>query len=200
MAACAQKLLSFMFAAALFRASGAGEDKHDCDDGLSNWKETWSPAKIFWCCQYRSKACVSANHQNFDCDAGLLNWESGWSASKIQWCCTNTGKGCAEGVAARAASAASTADTTTTTTSLTTTTTSTAAAAANTAATGVGCCTCSRMQGGDCKDARSKHTRKKSFCTNQASYEDCLSAGGAHWVSAGTCRWTCPRSNSRTEL
>eukprot|EP00930_Biecheleria_cincta_P011668 TRINITY_DN114684_c0_g1_i1.p1 TRINITY_DN114684_c0_g1~~TRINITY_DN114684_c0_g1_i1.p1 ORF type:complete len:134 (-),score=14.82 TRINITY_DN114684_c0_g1_i1:120-521(-) len=98
--------------------------------------------------------------------------------------------------------AAATATTTTLATITTTTdqTTTTAPAAAPGAAQGAGCCTCSRMQGSDCKDARTSHTRKKTFCTNQLTYNDCLSAGGAHWVSAGTCRWTCPRSAPQTEL
>merc|ERR1712083_840083 len=59
-----------------------------------------------------------------------------------------------------------------------------------------GCCMCSRQDKGDCKDAKSAHTRKRSFCTDQTTEGDCLSAGGRHWISIGTCRWTCPKANS----
>merc|ERR1712187_280139 len=54
-----------------------------------------------------------------------------------------------------------------------------------------GCCGCARQERNACKDGKSRHNRKREFCTEQATEPDCITAGGRAWVGHGTCRWNC---------
>lgn len=89
----------------------------DCNAGLANWEEGFSPQKKSWCCSNLHIACDEWDcnfgvpetwHENkktyccpktgqgcsttgmlFDCNAGLANWEDGFSQEKKSWCCAN---------------------------------------------------------------------------------------------------------------
>ena len=58
-----------------------------------------------------------------------------------------------------------------------------------------GTCTCMKFQddnkvSGNCLDDDEKHTRQRSFCTNEINKDRCDSAGGRNWVPSGLCAFT----------
>merc|ERR1712032_318840 len=88
----------------------------DCNAGLDNWEEGFSPGKKEWCCANQhiacdewdcnfgvpdiwrdeksayccprtGQGCVTTSSAMFDCDAGFANWDQGWSPEKKTWCC-----------------------------------------------------------------------------------------------------------------
>lgn len=64
---------------------------HNCDAGLANWQEGWSPGKKEWCCHHSGQGCAPPP---FDCSAGIANWKTEWPETKKIWCCEHTGQGC----------------------------------------------------------------------------------------------------------
>jgi hypothetical protein len=61
------------------------EIRHNCQEGE---KETWSQAKIGWCCAHELIACPDGyGEAYFDCKAGLERAHKGWSSTKKEHCC-----------------------------------------------------------------------------------------------------------------
>jgi len=85
--------------------SRAPEDiaKFNCNQGLSNWKEGWSPEKKTWCCEHEVKGCepkllssAEADKLGFDCVKDHGKWKTAWSFAKKAWCCQHKSTGCWE--------------------------------------------------------------------------------------------------------
>eukprot|EP00931_Biecheleriopsis_adriatica_P004653 TRINITY_DN106295_c0_g1_i1.p1 TRINITY_DN106295_c0_g1~~TRINITY_DN106295_c0_g1_i1.p1 ORF type:complete len:185 (-),score=44.58 TRINITY_DN106295_c0_g1_i1:37-591(-) len=153
----------------------------------------------------------------FDCKAGAANWRNGWSEKKKDFCCQHfppigceefsapTPPGDAAGAAASTAAAAAKTEPPAAPppappvlpgdSGRSLSAGSSEAAAAAAPKVQKGCCDCNKKSRNGCKDGKSNLVRKRNFCTDQTSPEDCANAGGVHWVGAGTCRWHC-----RTEL
>mmetsp|Transcript_108557 Transcript_108557/g.313548 ORF Transcript_108557/g.313548 Transcript_108557/m.313548 type:complete len:274 (+) Transcript_108557:78-899(+) len=78
------------------RSSGLRRDDmdpktFDCDDGALEWRSTWHPEKMRWCCRHVGLGCIE--HPAFACEASDMR---SWPSAEAKWCCDERGIGCDE--------------------------------------------------------------------------------------------------------
>jgi len=67
------------------------EVPYDCDEGINNWRSSWSQQRIVYCCSFYNKGC------EYDCsDISVGHWREDWAVEKQAWCCDNKQVACTE--------------------------------------------------------------------------------------------------------